>query len=74
MGKLGNFPPYSGERGTGDLDAIPSTSELLHGVEKQSKRLLVMNNEDRLMAQQLKNESLLISSFDPSRKADKARK
>jgi hypothetical protein len=74
MGRLGNSSPYRGRKGTGDLDSIPSTSELLHSMEKRSKRLIVMNDEDRLMAQQSKDESLLISSFDPSRRADKARK
>lgn len=67
MGKLCNFLSYQ-EGETGDLDSMPCASELLHGVETRSKRLIEMNGEDELMIQQSKNKSLLISSFDTSRR------
>jgi hypothetical protein len=72
MGKPGNLPPYRG-RGTGGLHSIRLLQSSFHGVGKRSERVIVMNDEDELMAQQSKNESLLISSFDTSRNADKAR-
>ena len=39
-------------RGSGDSDSVPPASELLHGLETLSRRLIELNGEDGWMVQQ----------------------
>jgi hypothetical protein len=45
-------PAVPGGRGTGGLDSIRLLQSSFHGVERRSERVIVMNDEDELMAQQ----------------------
>jgi hypothetical protein len=53
---MGHFRSSKRGGGNGDSDSVPPASELLHGVETLSKRLIELNGEDEWMVQQSKEK------------------